>query len=99
MPQSISPISWSHKFICLDKMDADRIPTTKSAKMALEEAGLGEKVMKEPDMDLGLEEFNTVVLSAYPKLKEGGDMKCCNASRPQGTWSSLGPESPTPQNS
>ena len=73
-----------HLFICLDKMDADRVPTTQSAKMALEEAGLGEKVMEEPDMDRGPEEFNAVVLSAYPKFKEGGGyemLRCKPASR------------------
>ena len=82
--QSTTPVSWTHKFICLDKTDSDRVPTTQSAKMVLEEAGLGEKLIEVPDVDCGPDEFNDVVLGAYPKLKEGGGyemLRCKPASR------------------
>lgn len=67
-----SYVSWSHKFICLDRRDADRVPTTQSAKMLLEEAGLGEKTVVIPDIDCDPEDFHSLILSAYPKLRDGG---------------------------
>ena len=36
--------SWSHKFVCLDSRDAEKVSTTQSSRVILEEAGLGEKV-------------------------------------------------------
>lgn len=79
-----SVVSWSHKFVCLDKTDADRVPTTQSAKMALEEAGLGEKTILLPDVDCDPEDFHTLILGTYPKLREGGGyelLRCKPASR------------------
>ena len=36
--------SWTYKFVYLSSTNADRVPTCKFGKLALEEAGLGEKM-------------------------------------------------------
>ena len=38
--------------------------------MILEEAGLGEKIIKVPDVEC--DEFNDIILTAYPKLRGAG---------------------------
>jgi hypothetical protein len=68
----LSFTSWNHKFVCLDGRDVDRVPTTQAAKLILEEAGLGEKTIVVPNVDCTPEEFHEVILSAYPKLRDGG---------------------------
>ena len=75
----ISPATWSHRFVCLDSTDAERIPTTQAAKMVLEEAGLGEKVIK-VTIDCTPEEFHAVIMSAFPKLKDGGGFELCRCA-------------------
>lgn len=74
---------WSHKFVCLDSTEAERVPTTQDAKMVLEEAGLGEKVVEVP-MESTPDDFHEIVLSAFPKLKDGGGFelfRCAPNSR------------------
>jgi hypothetical protein len=43
--------AWSHKFVCLSSSEADRVPTSHSEKLLLEDDGLWEKVVTVPDMD------------------------------------------------
>ena len=84
-PSSSSSSScWVHKFSCLESTVADRVPTSQSAKMVLEEAGLGEKVVTIPDIDCTPDTFHKLLLTAYPKLREGGGfelMRCLPQSR------------------
>ena len=44
----VSSASWTHKFVCLESPDAERVPTTQAVKSLLEEAGLGEKMLEVP---------------------------------------------------
>lgn len=61
---------WAHKFFCLSDTGQDRIPTTASAKLMLEEAGLEEKKVTVP-VDADPAAFHALLLSSYPKLKSG----------------------------
>ena len=81
---SVPPSSWKHKFVCLNSTTADRVPTSQSEKLLLEEAGLGEKVVTVPDLDCDVESFHQVLLGAYPKLEQGGGyelLRCRHQSR------------------
>lgn len=60
---------------------ADRVPTSQSQKIELEEAGLGEKVVS-INLDCSAEGFNQAVLEAYPKLKCSGGYELLRC-RPQ----------------
>ena len=74
---------WQHKFFCLSDTSQDRIPTTAAAKLMLEEAGLGEKRVMVP-LDADAEAFHSLLLSSYPKLKDGGGfelLRCIPNSR------------------
>ena len=57
--------------MCLNDTGADRVPTTRSEKCMLEEAGLGEKILTIP-LDSSAQTFSKVLSEAYPKLKDGG---------------------------
>lgn len=79
-----SSSSWSHKFVCLADTDTERVPTSRSEKMILEEAGLWEKEITIPDLDCDSETFRRIVLSAFPKLQDGGGfelLRCLSNSR------------------
>lgn len=74
---------WTHKFFCLADTGQNRIPTTASAKLLLEEAGLGEKKVTVP-MDSSPEAFHALLLSSFPKLKSAGGielLKCLSNTR------------------
>ena len=52
--------------------------------MLLEEAGLGEKLIKVPDIDCSAEAFRDVLLATFPKLQGGGGyelLRCLPNSR------------------
>ena len=63
---------WKHCFLCLAYHDQEKIPTTDVEKEDLFKAGLGEKVLEFPDMDISRGVFNEVLLEEYPKLSGGG---------------------------
>lgn len=70
--------------MCLDRVDAERVPTTRSEKVTLEEAGLGEKSISFPDLECDHKAFHSTVLETFPKLREGGGyemLRCKPASR------------------
>lgn len=69
--------TWKHRFVCLAYHDQEKIPTTDVEKDDLFKAGLGEKVLEFPDMDISREVFNEVLLEEYPKLSEGGGFELC----------------------
>lgn len=76
--------SWKHSYFCLSSTSADRVPTSQSGKLVLEEAGLGEKAVTVPDLDCSAEEFCEVLMGAYPKLRSGGGfelLRCKSKSR------------------
>ena len=85
------PAPWRHKFMCLSMRDADRVPTSQSDKMALEEAGLGEKTITIPDLDCEPLEFHEVILTAYPKLKDGGGFELLRCARDSRNLVLIGP--------
>ena len=81
---TVTATSWSHKFVCLHCSTADRVPTTQSEKLTLEEAGLGEKMVTIPDLDCSPATFQSVLVEAYPKLEDGGGfelLRCKPKSR------------------
>jgi hypothetical protein len=60
------------------------VPTTKSEKLLLEEAGLGEKVVTIPDVDCTPEAFHQLLRGTFPKLQSGGGhelLRCKPQSR------------------
>jgi hypothetical protein len=80
---STSTSFWSHKFFCLSDTGQSRIPTTASAKVLLEEAGLGEKKIDVP-CESNPEAFHALILSCYPKLKNAGGfelLRCLSNTR------------------
>ena len=83
-PAAAATTSWSHGFVCLHSTTADRVPTNQSAKLLLEEAGLGQKLIRVPDLDCGPEAFSKLLLAAYPRLHLGGGfepLRCKAQSR------------------
>lgn len=81
---SASATAWTQRFVCLCSTIADRVPSTQSEKLILEEAGLGEKLVVIPDLDCSPERFHQVLLDAYPKLGFGGGfelLRCRPKSR------------------
>ena len=82
--KSVEPCCWSHKFTCLSSASAQRVPCTQAEKMVLEEAGLGEKLITIPNIDCTAENFNKLLVDAFPKLKESGGfelLRCKTQSR------------------
>ena len=82
--QVAAKAAWSHKFVCLSSTTAERVPTTQTDKLALEEAGLGEKGVTIPDIDCSPESFNKLLLATYPKLESGGGfefLRCKSQTR------------------
>ena len=70
--------------MCLSSTSADRVPTSQSGKIILEEAGLGEKTVTVPDVDCSPQAFHQLLLAAYPKLESGGGfelLRCKPQSR------------------
>ena len=49
--------------MCLSSTSADRVPTSQSGKMILEEAGLGEKTVTVPDVDCSPQAFHQLSIS------------------------------------
>ena len=77
-------ISYTHRFFCLSQCKQEVVPTTNREKDALLEAGLGEKKIVVPDIDMTGEEFRYLILQEFPKLKDGGGFvfaKCAINSR------------------
>ena len=75
---------WKHKFVCLSDTEAERVPTSHAEKLILEEAGLWERVVSVQDLDCSTEACRSVILSAYPKLQDGGGfelLRCLPNSR------------------
>ena len=72
---------WSVKMYCLSDTNAVKVPCTPSTREVLIEAGLGPKTFSVPLSATG-EEFRGIILSAFPKLKNGGgfDLLRCIAN-------------------
>ena len=69
--------------MCLSDTAQVRVPTSQSAKIILEEAGLGEKKITVPG-DCSSEHFRELLLETYPKLAVGGGfelLRCLANSR------------------
>ena len=49
-------------------------------KEELKPAGLGEKRISISILDMGPEGLTQILLSAFPKLEEGGDLNCASIS-------------------
>lgn len=65
---SAKPKAWSAKFVCLSNKEANRVPCNKYDRNLLVQAGLGDKKFTIPNIDCTPEEFNAVIVSAFPKL-------------------------------
>ena len=82
-PSKISKSPWSHKFVCLGSMKANKTPTS-TEKALLSSVGLGEKVIKFRSHQTMLDEFQDVLKSEYPQLENCGGfdlLKCKPNSR------------------
>ena len=64
--------SYTHRFVCLSNYNQETIPRTDKEKDTLLEAGLGEKKITIPDIDITSEDFRDFILEEFPKLKDGG---------------------------
>lgn len=64
--------SWAVKVVCLSNISACKVPCTVGERETLVAAGLGERKVLIPDIDCSWEEFKSTLISAFPKLKEGG---------------------------
>ena len=64
--------SWTHTFYCLSQAGQGFIPSTNEERDLLMEAGLGEKKITIPDLDVSGDNFRTILYDAYPKLKHAG---------------------------
>ena len=76
--------AWKHKFFCLAYKDQARIPTTDFDKEELYLAELGEKEIEFPTLDASAEEFKEILLTSFPRLRQGGGyqlLKCMPNSR------------------
>lgn len=72
-PQSKkSKIAWRHKFVCLAYRDQCRIPTTDVDKDELYQAGLGEKEVSFPCLDMDGTAFKGLLYETFPRLRDGG---------------------------
>lgn len=75
---------WKHRFVCLAHKDQEKTPTTDFAKDELCRAGLGEKEVVFPSLDMDADGFKEVLFNYFPKLREGGGyqmLKCLPNSR------------------
>lgn len=82
-PEKKNKSSYTHRFICLNKCNQKTVPLDKEKNILLE-AGLGEKTITIPDVDIGSEEFRDLLFEEFPKLREGGGFmfaKCRSNSR------------------
>ena len=73
--------AWRHKFVCLARQGQNHPPLCEADKDELFAASLGEK---EIDLDASSEEFQEILLQAFPQLGEGGGyqfLKCLPNSR------------------
>lgn len=62
---------WNIKMFCLSDRNCVRVPCTPSSREVLIEAGLGPKTFSVPLCSNG-EEFREMILSNFPKLRDGG---------------------------
>ncbi len=63
---------WTAKYFCLASKDATHVPTTVAAKVELVEADLGEKKVEVPDVECTTQEFHSILITAFPRLRDGG---------------------------
>lgn len=64
--------AWRHKFVCLAFHDQEKIPATDAEKEELYQAGLGEKEVIFPSLDLSGEEFRQLLYEHFPRLRNSG---------------------------
>ena len=64
--------TWTCKAVCLAGKNDDLVPVTPSLKLALLEAGLGEKKVRVEDVTCSKEEFIACIVKHFLKLKECG---------------------------
>lgn len=60
------------QLFCLAYRDQERIPTSEYDKEELFQADLGEKEVEFPTLDMSDEQFKEVLLSYFPRLRQGG---------------------------
>ena len=61
--------SYTHRFVCLSESGQSSIPTTDADKDSLLEAGLGEKKITIPDIDISSNDFHDLYLGGIPKAE------------------------------
>lgn len=71
--------TWTITAVCLSSRQQRRVPADAKFKESLVEAGLGEKKIMIPDVDCGAAEFKELLLTKYPKLRDGGGLSCLDA--------------------
>ena len=92
VPEKKNKTSYTHRFICLNECNQKIVPKKDTEKNLLLEAGLGERKITIPDIDISSEEFRDLLFEEFPKLKEGGGVmfaKCRSNSRVLEPLSSL----------
>ena len=76
--------AWKHKFVCLSRKGQNRTLLKECDKDELFAAGLGEKEIDFPRLDIPANEFRDILHETFPRLKEGGGyqfLKCIPNSR------------------
>ena len=76
---------WVHKFFCLHRRDAERVPNSVE-KTFLEEAGLGEKSLVIL-MNSSPDELRDIILAQFPKLKTSGGFEFLHCQPSPGIFS------------
>lgn len=75
--KKVKKYAWKHRFVCLAYYKQQKIPTTDGEKDELIKAGLGEKCIQFPSLDIDGHEFTKVLFSTFPPLAEGGGFELC----------------------
>lgn len=68
-------MTWTHNFFCLSETNDEKVPTTTVAKNELILAGLGEKRVTITNVDCSAKEFQEVLFSEFPRLRQGGGVE------------------------
>lgn len=72
-----SKCAWRHRFVCLAYHGQDKVPTAGGQKDELYEAGLGEKDIEFPQLDIQGNELRQILLNEFPKLEAGVGYQLC----------------------
>ena len=70
---------WKHRFVCLAYHQHYQAPSSEDEKDKLHMAGLGEKVIEFPVLNVDAESFRETLYHSFPKLRLSGGFVMCKA--------------------